>query len=307
MPYTGDQLNGKQFSDTIQLVTQQMTSQFRDKVKIGQVQNAEDAYFHQLAKLEEPTPNNERHGDTPSREATFLRRMVTPYPWEDGYLLDEKDVGRMVVNPQNYVVQALAASFGRKIDELVIDAAFGDVKYGKAGGSTVVFEDESIGINGTTGGVKSVLGTLAAASTPVTMELAKILTMSEIYMDADVPVTSKKFWAISPKDHRAMLDIEEITSSDYINGKPLEAGSVGYFGGFNFFVSTMLTKDAATSTAYRTFSWSEGGIGLSFIKDMTTRIGPRPDKKYSIGIYSNMDLGAVRIEGVRVHECLTVV
>ncbi len=306
-PYSGENLNGKQFSDTVQLVAQQSTSLFRDKVQIQTVSGVEEAYFHQLAALDAPMANTERHGDTPSREATFLRRMVTPYPWEDGYLIDEVDAARMVVNPQNYVVQALSGSFGRKIDDLVIEAAFADVKTGKAGGTTASFKDESISIDGTTGGIKTTLGTLAAASTPVTMELAKILTMAEIFQDANVPETKRKFWAISPKDHRAMLDIEEIASSDYVNGHPLVQGSVGHFMGFDFFVTTRLPKDAATGTAYRTFAWAEGGLGLCFIKDMQTRISPRADKKYSIGIYSNMDLGAVRIEGALVHECLTVV
>ena len=307
MAYTGDQLYGKQFGDTVSLVAQQKTSLFRSKVDIQTVTNAEDAYFHQIAELELPTANNDRHGDTPSREATLLRRAVTPYPWEDGYLLDEKDVARMVADPQSPIIRSCASSFGRKIDDLVIAAAFADVTIGKTGGSSVAFEDESIGINGTSGGVKSTLGSLAAVATPVTMELAKILTMSEIFMDANVPETDRKYWVISPKDHRAMLAIEEIASSDYVNGHPLVAGSVGHFMGFDFFVSTRLTKDAASSTAYRTFAWSEGGLGLCFIKDFLTRISERADKKYSTGIYCNMDLGAVRIEGARVHECLTVV
>ena len=307
MAYTGDQLYGVQFGDTVELVAQQKASLFRSKVEIKTVSDAEHAYFHQISELATPTANTERHGDTPSREAELLRRQVIPYPWEDGYLLDEKDVARMVADPQSPIVRSCASSFGRKIDDLVIEAAFADVAIGKAGGNTVSVQDESIGINGTTGGVKSVLGTLPAASTPVTMELAKILTMSEIFMDANVPETDRKYWVISPKDHRAMLDIEEVASSDYVNGRPLVSGSVGHFMGFDFFVSTRLTKDAATSTAYRTFAWSEGGLGLCFIQDMQTRIATRPDKKFSTSIYSNMDLGAVRIEGARVHECLTVV
>ena len=241
MAYTGDQLYGVQFGDTVELVAQQKASLFRSKVEIKTVSDAEHAYFHQISELATPTANTERHGDTPSREAELLRRQVIPYPWEDGYLLDEKDVARMVADPQSPIVRSCASSFGRKIDDLVIEAAFADVAIGKAGGNTVSVQDESIGINGTTGGVKSVLGTLPAASTPVTMELAKILTMSEIFMDANVPETDRKYWVISPKDHRAMLDIEEVASSDYVNGRPLVSGSVGHFMGFDFFVSTRLT------------------------------------------------------------------
>lgn len=305
MAYTGDQLYGKQFSDTIELVAQQKSSKFRDKVKIKTISRAEDAYFHQISALDLPTENTTRHGDTPAREAQLLRRMVTPVPWEDGYLLDESDVARMVVDPQNAIVQSAAASFGRKIDDLIITAAFADVTIGKTGGSTVSFKDETRSINGD--GTVTSLGTLATVETVADISLAKILTMAQLFQEADVPETDRKFWAISPKDHKDMLDITEIASSDFVNGHPLVQGSVGHFGGFDFFVTNRLTKDAATSTAYRTFAWSEGGLGLMFLKDMQTRISPRPDKKFSTQIYCNMDLGAVRIEGVRVHECLTKV
>jgi hypothetical protein len=306
--YTGDQTYGKQFSDTVELVAQQLTSQMRDKVKFIRVANAEDAYFHQLAKLDAPTPNNDRHGETPGREATWLRRNVTPYPYEDGYILDTPDMDRMVIEPTNYIVQSLAGSFGRFIDATLLAAAIADVKTGKLGtGAVATFANESVGVNAVTAGTISTLGTAVdMTTTPTTMELAKILAMAQIYQDADIPVWMKKYWMISPKDHRAMLTINELTSSDYVNTHPRVDGVIGYFGGFEFIVSTQLLKDS-TGVSFRTLSWAEGGLGLAFIRDMNTRIAETTERKFATRIYSTIDLGAVRIEGARVHECGTKV
>jgi len=306
MPYTGDQLYGKEFEPHIELLAQQKTSLLRSRVAFKRVAHAEEAYFHQIQALDAPTANADRHGDTPSREAVLLRRQVVPLPFEDGYLIDKPDTDRMVVSPQNVIVQSLGSSFGRWIDDLLITAAFADAKTGKAGGTTVAFKDESISIDGTTGGVLTTLGTLAVVSTPVTMELAKILAMAEIYDNANVPETDRKYWAIQPKDKRSMMDITEITSSDFTT-KRLDTGVVGHFAGFDFIVTTRLPKDAATSTAKRTLSWSEGGLGLAFIQDLSISVDRRADKKNATGVYATIDGGAVRVEGSKVHECLTVV
>ena len=306
MSYTGDQLYGKEFEPYIDLLSQQKTSLLRSRVSFKRVSNAEEAYFHQIQALEAPTANADRHGDTPSREAVLLRRRVVPLPFEDGYLLDKPDTDRMVVDPQNVIVQSLGSSFGRWIDDLLITAAFADAATGKAGGTAVAFEDESISIDGTTGGILTTLGTLAVVSTPVTMELTKILAMAQIYDTAEVPETDRKYWVIQPKDKRAMMDILEITSSDF-SSKRLDSGVIGNFAGFDFIVSTRLPYDAAgANTAKRTLSWSEGGLGLAFIQDLSVSVDRRPDKKNATGIYATIDGGAVRVEGSKVHECLTV-
>jgi len=305
MAYTGDQLYGKEFEPYIDLLAQQKTSLLRSRVSFKRVSSAEEAYFHQIQALDAPTANADRHGDTPSREAVLLRRRVVPLPFEDGYLLDKPDTDRMVVDPQNVIVQSIGSSFGRWIDDLLITAAFADAATGKAGGTAVAFKDESISIDGTTGGIKTTLGTLAVVNVPVTMELAKILTMAEIYDNANVPETDRKYWVIQPKDKKAMLDITEITSSDFTT-KRLDTGAIGHFAGFDFIVSNRLPLDAATSTAKRTLSWSEGGLGLAFIQDLSVSVDRRPDKKNATGIYATIDAGAVRVEGSKVHECLTV-
>ena len=306
MSYTGDQLYGKEFEPYIDLLSQQKTSLLRSRVSFKRVASAEEAYFHQIEALDAPTQNADRHGDTPSREAVLLRRQVIPLPFEDGYLLDKPDTDRMVVDPQTVIVQSIGSSFGRWIDDLLIAAVIADAKVGKAGGTTVTFAAESVGVTAATGGVLSTLGTAVDMTTsPVTMELAKILAMAQVFDNANVPETDRKYWAISPKDKRAMMDILEITSSDFTT-KRLDTGAIGHFAGFDFIVTTRLLKDS-TAVSNRTFAWSEGGLGLAFIQDLSVSVDRRPDKKNATGIYATIDGGAVRTEGSKVHECGTAV
>jgi hypothetical protein len=58
---------------------------------------------------------------------------------------------------------------------------------------------------------------------------------------------------------------------------------------------------------WQTIAWAEDGIILATIGDISTRIDERKDLDYMWQIFSKMDLGAVRMDGDKVHEalCLT--
>ncbi len=307
MPVTITTIMAKQFSPRLLILSQQRQSRFEGKVRRETVANAEDAYFDTIDAEDEPEQATVRHGDTPLTESKFGRRRVTPYKWDKGTLLDDADIARMQANPQGVVLQSFAMSFGRKKDDLIIEAAFADASIGKTGAGTVEFKDESISIDGTTGGIKTTLGTLAVVSTPVTMELKKMLTMTEIFMEAEVDPEIARYWAVAPKDITSLLNIAEVKSSDYNTLKVLAQGKIDTYMGYNLFYTNRLQRDAATETAFRTIAWAQDGIILALIGDLTTSIDKRVDKKNVDQIYSKMDLGAVRMEGAKVHECLTVV
>lgn len=165
----------QKFSPVLYELATQKESKFASKVRRESVANAELAYFDTYGVEDLPEQAVIRHGDTPLSESPFGRRKVTPVRWDKGTLLDDYDLQRLAADPKGAVAQGFAKAFGKKKDDIIITAAFADAAVGKTGASTVAFKDESIGINGTTGGVATSLGTLAAASTPVGLELAKIL------------------------------------------------------------------------------------------------------------------------------------
>ena len=303
MAVTIDQVTALQFSATLQTLSQQKESKFAMRVRQERVSNAEHAYFDTIDAYDDPAQKADRHGDTPLSEATFARRKVTPWLWEAGTLLDKYDMDRMLADPQGPVVQAHAMSLGRKKDDLIYAAALGSATIGKNGGDTVTYIAEASSINGD--GTVCALGTLATVETVADMTLAKILTMTQIFNESDVDPSIPKHWAVSPKCIADMLDIEEIGSADYNTVKALQQGKMDTYAGFSFFWTNRLDKDAATSTAWRTIAWAQDGIILATIGDINTAITQRPDKRNYTQIYSNMDLGAVRMEGAKVHECGT--
>lgn len=307
MEYTGSNLNGKQFSSTVTLLSQQMTSRFEMKVRRETVSNAEEAYFNLFSAEDDPTQDTDRHGDTPYDEYEANRRKAVPYAFEKGTIIDKKDVARMTVDPQNPVVRSHAAAFGRKKDKIIYAAMIGSAYKGKTGATEVTFAADSIGINGD--GTVSTLGTAAANSsiTEVPMTLAKMLTMLTLFNESDVDPMIRKYWVVSPNDIKHMLNLTEVASIDYNTVKAIQQGRVEEYMGFNFFWWNFLNMDSDDGTCRRTVAWAEDGMILALIGDLQTKIDVLPTKKYSTGIYSTMDLGAVRLEGEKVHECLNLV
>ena len=303
MPVTIDQVTAQKFASVLYLLSQQMGSKFATKVRNETVASAELAYFDTLAEDDDTALKTGRHDGTPISEADFGRRRVVPYPWTNKKVLDKEDLDRMLPDPRSPVAMNQVRSLGRKKDDLLIAAALGTASIGKAGGSSVEFKDESRSINGD--GSVTTLGTLATPAVEVDISLEKILTMMRLFNEEDVDPDIPKHWAITPKEVEDMLNIEKLTSSDYNTLRALQKGSFNEtFAGFNFFWCNRLTVDGTDGTTTRTIAWAQDGLILASIGDISTRIEEAERLDFAWVLFSKMDLGAVRMEGAKVHECL---
>lgn len=227
-----------------------------------------------------------------------------PLPWTNNKGLDKEDLDRMIPDPTNIVTQNQALSLGRKKDDLVIAAALGTASIGKTGASSITLAAESIGLN--SNGSVTTLGTApayATSSTSITKQ--KMLKMMQLFNEQDVDPDIAKHWVVSPACIEYMLSLEQVGSADYNTVKALQQGKMDTFAGFGFFWSNRLSNLVDTNDHWRTFAWAEDGIILATIGDISTRIDERKDLDYMWQIFSKMDLGAVRMEGAKVHECLS--
>jgi len=304
LPSSIDTAFVRQYSSTLYVLAQQNKSKFVSVVRNEGCQG-ESKSFDRIgeAVVEEITS---RHADTPNNEQPHTRRWVTPKDYHTNSYVDKEDQIKTLIEPTNEYMQNQARALGRQSDDIIIAAALGTAAAGVTPTtSTVAFKDESVSINGD--GTVTTLGTLATPETEVDMTLAKIAIMQQLFDDEDVDEEIPRCWAISPKDIRAMLQLQQLTSQDYITLKPLEAGKIVYFMGFNFIRSTRLTKNSQDSTCYRTFAWAKDGIIYASGKNVMSRIDERKDKSYTTQVYSYMNGGAVRMEGAKVHECLNKV
>jgi len=301
----------KKFSPNLYTLSQQEEAKFPVKVRRESVANAEEAFFDTVGPADEPTENTTYKGDTPESDDHYGRRKVKPTMWEKGDVLDKWALNRCLADLQSATTKAFAMSFGRKTDSIIVDAALGAASIGKEGTSSVDFIDESVSLDAITGGVVTTLGTGASVTSAVGLELAKILRMMQIFNDADVNENIPKYWAMRPSDIKYLLNLAQINSIDYNNVKAAYEGKVSYYGGFNIFWSNKVPVSDTTinggTTCYRNIAWAQDGIILAYINELQTQMAPDPTKKFNTRIYSQMDLGAVRMEGAKVHECLTLI
>ncbi len=302
MPVTIDQVTAQKFASVLYLLSQQQGSKFAMKVRNESVASAELAYFDTLAEDDDTAQKTGRHQGSPISEPEFGRRRVVPHPWTNKKVLDKEDLDRMLPDPRSPVAMNQVRSLGRQKDDLIIEAALGTASIGKAGGSSVTFQAESTSINGD--GTVTTLGTLASVQSVADMTLAKMLTMMRLFNEEDVDTDIRKYWAVTPKDIEDMLDLTEIGSIDFNTVKALQQGKMDTFAGFDFFWTNRLGVDAVTSTANRTFAWAQDGLILASIGDISTRIEEAERLDFAWVLFSKMDLGAVRMEGAKVHECL---
>jgi len=304
LPSTIDVAFVNQYQAMLYVLSQQQKSKFASRVRNEQVQGESKA-FDRLgeAEVEEITT---RHPDTPNNEQPHTRRWVVPSNYHTNSYIDKADQVRLIINPQNEYAQNQARALGRHTDDLIITAALGSAATGNTPTtSTVTFQDESRSINGD--GTITSLGTLASVKTVADINLAKIESMLRLFHDEDVDEDIPLYWAVSPKSVEDMLQLTQIGSAEYNTVKALAEGKVERFSGFQFFWTTRLTKDAATSTAYRSIAWAQDGIIWGSSYGVESRIDERTDKSYTTQVYSRMNGGAVRMDGDKVHECLNQV
>lgn len=291
----------EQYSALVYMLSQQKGSKFRNLVRNETLSSSRNAYFERLgtATAQEITT---RHGDTPLNEIPHSRRRLTPADYNTATLLDNADQLKMLIDPKSPYAIAQAMELGRIIDDVIITAALGSVSTGQTGGTEVAFEDDSRSMNGD--GTITALGTLASSGTETDITLAKILAMMNLFNEEDVDSDIPKIWAVSPREIQVMLDIVEVGSADFNTVKALAAGKVDTFAGFKFFWTNRLPLDAASSDTTRTFAWAQDGLILGTAETITSKISERDDKNYSIQVYAEQSVGAIRLEGAKVHEAL---
>jgi len=304
LPSSIDTAFVRQYSSMLYILAQQQKSKLQMCVRQEGCQG-ESKSFNRLGEaiVEEMTT---RHGDTPNNEQPHTRRWVTPSNYHTNSYVDSEDKIAMLIEPTNEYMQNQGRALGRQTDDIIIAAALGTAAAGVTSTtSSVAYKDECVSINGD--GTVTSLGTAATPETEVAITLAKIATMQQIMDDEDVDEEIPRYWVITPKDVRDMLQIAALTSSDYVSLKPLETGKIVNFLNFNFIKSTRVTKNSTDSTCYRTFAWAKDGLIYASAKGVESHIDQLPTKSYTTQVYSKMNGGAVRMDGAKVHECLNKV
>tara|TARA_R100000278_G_scaffold72120_1_gene56695 strand:+ start:3874 stop:4920 length:1047 start_codon:yes stop_codon:yes gene_type:complete len=221
-----------------------------------ETQNEEYQYFDRIGTADDMAEDTSRFGTNPNSDIDHDRRRIGLKDYELGKYIDEKDLKRVITDPMNAYTQALLASGKRKIDDIIIDAFFGNAFTGKSGGTTVTFtegagdEDRSnivvgniskgtitaagdyVVAGGNTEGfsVGADFGTQASGLTLEKLRAARRTMLRLHAIDQDEIVNC----FVSAKQIDDLLGIDEVVSSDYAVRKSLVEGTVTTFLGFRF-------------------------------------------------------------------------
>ena len=268
----------QQYSANIQMLSQQMGSLLRDKVRLESVVG-KNAFFDQVGKVTAQLKTS-RHSDTPQIDTPHARRRVSLADYEFADLIDSQDKVRLLIDPTSSYAQAAAMAMGRAIDDVIITAALGTAYTGETGSTST-----------------SAQSAIAHGSAGLT--IAKLRTAKQTFDLGDVDPSIPRHIIVSPKQITDLLGTTEVTSSDFNTVKALANGEINSFLGFNFIVSNRLSLSGSTRSC---IAYAQDGIALAVGKDVQARIDERADKSYATQVYYCMSIGATRMEEAKVVE-----
>ena len=271
----------EQFRDDVIHLAQQKQSRLRPCVRTEMCTG--NTYNFERMGPKDMVQKTTRHTTTPILDVDHSRRKVNmdDFQWAD--LSDEEDQIRSLINVNGNYTRVASMAAGRKFDDLIIAAASADATDGE--GNTVALPASQ---------------TIAAGG--VGMTLDKLLQAKE-KMDKDEVDTEGRVFVHSAEELRALLNLTEVTSSDYAHVKALVNGEVDTFAGFKFVRSERL----ANATNRTCIAFQHDGIGLVIGRDAVTRITQRDDVSYAWQVYLALSANATRLQESHVVEieCLS--
>lgn len=270
------------FNSTLQHLVQQKGSVLRSYVRQELLGDAEDCYFDQIGATE-AQERTARHGDSPLIHTPHSRRKVEKRDFEWGDLVDKLDLDKVLTDPSSSYLQSAMWSLGRKMDDVVIEAALGSAKTGKNGNTSVALpasQKIAVGASGLT--------------------LAKLFKAKEILDANEVDAEEPRYMAVTARQITDLLNTTEVKNADYNSIKALVQGQIDSFMGFKFIRIQRLTKDVLGDR--QVIAWAQNGVLLAIGQDMKGNVAPRPDKSFATYAYACLSCGATRMEEKKVVE-----
>lgn len=271
------------YKRNIDVKFQQQGSRLRPYVRV-ETQNSEFDYFDRIGPVDAVEVVT-RHGDTPLIQTPHDRRRVNlrDFDWSD--LIDKKDKLKMLADPtSSYTVNAVYA-LGRKMDDILIEAAFGTAYTGKTGATAVTFPaSQAVAVNYVESGT-------AANSNLTVGKLRRtryLLDKAEAANEGEHDLVI----VVDPSQLQSLLRTTEVTSSDYNTVKALVNGDIDTYMGFKFIKSNRLPVAASVRSV---LAFEKQGLLLSVASEVMVDVGPRRDKRNSVQVYVCGSFGSVRM------------
>ncbi len=252
-----------------------------------------ETYSFDLVGNKEATPKINRAQPTPVTDYPFSRRTAEVRTFNCGELIEFEDQIQAKVSIQGGLVKEMAASMARAKDEEII-RAFGADAMGE-GGTMIPFPDG----DGPTG-LNQIVGDGTA---PISFDF--VTEVQEKFLENDLQGEVRKYFVISPKQVRKLLQLTEQTSSDFVTREALQKLNAGLIVpnwlGFTWICSTLL--QSPNSGEIDCWAYTDRAIGMAMNRDATTFMQQDPSRSYAYSLYTQATYGAVRVQDRHIVRC----
>lgn len=269
----------QQYSNNVQMLSQQKGSLLRNSVRIESV-TGKNAFFDQVGSAT-AVKRLTRHADTPQMDTPHSRRRVSLVDYEYADLIDNQDKLRTLIDPTSSYALAAAYALGRAQDDEIIAAATGTAFTGETGSTSTSFPAANAITEASTGG----------------LTLTKLRNAKKILDTGNVDPSIPRYIIVGPQQVIDLLGDTNVTSSDFNTIKALVNGELNTFMGFNFVMSNRLS---ITSSKRKVLVYTQDAILMAVGQDIMTKIDERADKGYSTQVYVCQTIGATRMEEAKV-------
>lgn len=295
----------QQFTGNVAFLAQQMVSRFRGRTIEDSI-TGESAYMEQVA----PTAAQKitaRHSDSPIMNTQHLRRRLAPYDYGWGDLVDNLDKVRLLIDPASTYARNAAMAMSRAQDDEIIAAMWSTAYTGHSGSTAITWpngnsESTPTAPAGTQISVSS--WAYGNGSGTAGLTISKLIEAGVALDAAEGDENEERFLAIAAKQKGNLLATTEATLKEFGVAKEdlggLRDGKVVHILGFEVIHSERLLINA--SGYRRVPAWRKSALGLGIAKDISGRMAERPDKRFSMYVYTDMSIGAARLEEAKLVE-----
>jgi len=252
-----------------------------------------------------------RFADSPVQAISHQRRRVSAQPKNAGFFVEGFDTRRMNYDVFQPYAEATSMAMARKMDSVIVDAAFGSAYESDGGamdGATEIvwnssnFPKQFIGVDLLVGahsagysGIDNVAGNRRSLSIDKLLKARRILSENEAdqYDEGGNPLY---FIVCSAAQLEALLHSEQINSTDYNSIRSLVEGQTNYFAGFQFIrYESMPTTGTGDTLTEQVLAFHPQGLVFCSWEEPITEIERRSDKSFVPYAYFEMDIGATRV------------
>ena len=272
------------FENTVRQLAQQKQSRLRSCVTEVNKQSskhnwdrlgASSARAKTSARMVSPAGGNGSGAVDSTDGLAWSRRNTVIATYDTGEVVEPEDVVQMLIDPKSASTENLVMNMMRQVDDIIIAAA-------RLMPPPTVELDAAFPAGQVVGD----------GSTEISLDF--ILQVDELFYTNDVDPDEPRYFVIGPKQRRKLLQLIEVTSSDFQARQALATGYLPDFLGFNWIVSNRL--DAPSVGEISCLAFTRKALGLHVAGDITTRVAERSDMSFAWQVYLMLQMAAVRVE-----------